>query len=89
VPPRLKAILGLHAAWRVARRSGGVVYICGDEDGVARLRKLAPSVGLHADGGGGLRVELLEAIKAESLAAFETRRPNASVAQQQGVAATA
>lgn len=86
---RLRAILGLHAAWRVARRTGGVVYICGDEDGVARLRKLAPSVGLHADGGGGLRVELLEVIKAEARTAFETRRPNGLVVQQQRLAPTA
>jgi hypothetical protein len=38
---RLRAILSLHATWRAAGRSAGVIYVCADEPGCARIRKRA------------------------------------------------
>lgn len=40
---RLKAILGLHARWRAARKTGGVIYVCADQAGCARVREIATS----------------------------------------------
>jgi hypothetical protein len=38
---RLRAILELHAHWRAAGKSAGVIYVCADEPGCARIRKRA------------------------------------------------
>jgi hypothetical protein len=73
---RLKAIVGLHARWRAAGQTGGVIYVCGDEAGAARVREITVERGLSTDRGGGLRVELLERIEQQ------TREAAASRAQQ-------
>jgi hypothetical protein len=65
---RLRAILELHADWRAAGKSAGVIYVCADEKGCARIRKRAAEAGLRP-GKGGLRVEPLETIKAVAVAA--------------------
>jgi hypothetical protein len=74
---RLRAILDLHAAWRAAGKTGGVLYICADTDGCSRIRRMAKQVGLHVDGGG-LRIELLETIKAEAVLGARARRDEAT-----------
>ena len=66
---RLQAIVGLHARWRAAGQTGGVIYVCADEAGAARVREIAGERGLSTDRGGGLRVELLETIERETRAA--------------------
>jgi hypothetical protein len=85
---RLKAIIGLHARWRAARATGGVIYICADEDGCDRIRTIAERTGLLAMRGGGLRVELLDTIRAQALAACERTRANRAGARP-GVGSTA
>ena len=66
---RLRAIVGLHARWRAAGQTGGVIYVCADEAGAERVREIAGGRGLSTDRGGGLRVELLERIELETRAA--------------------
>ena len=56
---RLGAIVGLHARWRAAGQTGGVMYVCADEAGAERVREIAAERGLSTARGGGLRVELL------------------------------
>jgi hypothetical protein len=75
---RLRAILDLHAAWRSAGKTGGVLYICADTDGCSRIRRVAAHVGLRDDvGRGGLRLELLETIKAQAIVGAHARRDEA------------
>lgn len=74
--PRLEAILGLHARWRAARHTSGVIYICADEDGCDRIRQLGAARGLSAERGGGLRVETLDRIEQQ---AREAARPPGAV----------
>lgn len=71
---RLRAILGLHARWRASGTSSGVLYVCGDPDGCDRITTIAEAVGLLTAKGGGLRVELLEAMRAQALVACEANR---------------
>jgi hypothetical protein len=66
---RLTAIVGLHARWRAAGQSGGVIYVCADEAGAERVREIAAGRGLSIGRGGGFRVELLEMVECEALAA--------------------
>lgn len=68
---RLRAILSLHALW-AGHQTGGVIYVCADEDGCKRVKKHGAYVGLVK--GRGLRVELLDTIKAQALAAYEEAR---------------
>jgi hypothetical protein len=68
---RLRAILSRHAVWRSLRQSRGVIYVCADQEGRERIRKHGASVGLVR---GVLRVELLDTIKAQALAAHEEIR---------------
>ncbi|MGO9791584.1 MAG: hypothetical protein ACLP8S_19400 [Solirubrobacteraceae bacterium] len=65
---RLRAILGLHARWIAAGRSGACVYVCGDEAIRELVVSQAALAGLRLEDGG-LRVELLERIKELALAA--------------------
>jgi len=69
---RLRAILSRHAVWRSNGRTGGVVYVCADEEGRERITKQAAGIGLVR--GGGLRVELLDTIKAQALAVHDQVR---------------
>ena len=71
---RLRAILELHAHWRASGKSAGVIYVCADEPGCARIRKRAAEAGLHPGKGGGLRVEPLETIKVAAVAASVRHR---------------
>lgn len=71
---RLRAIPGLHARWRASGTSSGVLYVCGDQDGRDRIRTTAGAAGLLTAKGGGLRVELLETIRAQTLVACEANR---------------
>jgi hypothetical protein len=66
--PRLDAILGLHASWITSGKSGGVIYICGDEEGQRRVQRSAERVGSF---GRKLRLELLDTIKAQAYAGYE------------------
>jgi hypothetical protein len=67
-PTRLRAILGLHASWIAARKTGAVMYVCGSAKLADRIRREGAGVGLEADGTT-LRVELLESIREAALAA--------------------
>ena len=74
---RLKAILRLHAGWRAAGKTNGAWYVCGDEDGCARIRKIATATGHFTSDDPGLRVRLLEAIRTEASEAADARRGQA------------
>jgi hypothetical protein len=69
--PRLDAILGLHASWITSGKSGGVIYICGDEEGQRRVQRSAERVGSF---GRKLRLELLDTIKQQTIVAREAVR---------------
>jgi hypothetical protein len=66
---RLRAILWRHAVWRSGGQTGGVMYVCADEDGCERIKKHAADVGLFP--GGGLRLELLDMIKSQALDGYQ------------------
>lgn len=72
--PRLEAVLDLHAAWRAAGLTGGVIYVCGDELVRGRIVKLASERGLCREPHGGLRAELLEDVKRQARDACDAVR---------------
>ncbi len=72
---RLKAILSLHAAWWRTGKTNGVLDVCGDRDCLERVRDIAARVRL-SEGGGGLRLELLDAFKAQAMAWARLARDN-------------
>jgi len=65
---RLRAILSRHLLWRSDGTTGGVVYVCGDLDGCERIRTVGAKVGF-VGARHGLRVELLDTIKAQAIEA--------------------
>jgi hypothetical protein len=65
---RLRAILNQHADWLATGKSAGVIYVCADEHGCARIRKRAAEAGMHPGKGGGFRIEPLETIKVAAVA---------------------
>jgi hypothetical protein len=72
--PRLRAVLGLHAAWVHANKIPAVVYVCANRRLAARVRAQGVELGLCVDAKRGrktLRVELLEDIREQALAARE------------------
>lgn len=69
--PRLDAILKLHDDWILGGNTGGVIYICGDEQGQRRVERSANRV---APFGRKLRLELLDTIKEQTVAAYEASR---------------
>jgi hypothetical protein len=69
--PRLDAILKLHHDWILGGTTGGVIYICGDEEGRRRVLRSADRV---APFGRKLRLELLDTIKDQTVAAREASR---------------
>ena len=71
---RLDAIVALHASWRNDRKTGGVLYVCADKIGRARVAAVGARHGLLAEGRGGLRVEVLTNIRAEARDAAHRRR---------------
>jgi len=74
--PRLDAILKLHIDWIFAGKTSRIVYICGDEEGCRRIERAGRRVGLYPTSSH-LRIELLDTIKAETVAAFESSRQTA------------
>jgi hypothetical protein len=75
---RLRAILDLHASSRAGGKAAGMIYVCADEKGCARIRRRAAEAGLHP-GAGRLRVEPLDTVEAAAVAASSSRRLAASV----------
>ena len=75
---RLKAILGLHASWIAASKTGAVIYICDTAKLAARVRDQAAHVGLSTERKT-LRIELLDTIRDAALA---TRAAGTSAAHQ-------
>ncbi|MGO9971918.1 MAG: hypothetical protein ACLP01_03625 [Solirubrobacteraceae bacterium] len=71
--PTLNAILQLHLGWIVAGKTHAVIYMCRDEEGCRRIERTGKRVGLYS-ATGHLRIELLDTIKPETVAAFETTR---------------
>jgi hypothetical protein len=71
---RLRAILGLHARWRAAGRTGGVIYICGDQDVRTRIANVAKEYGLPESPRSWLRIQALEMVRAQAVQACEVRR---------------
>jgi hypothetical protein len=71
---RLRAILWMHAQWRAYRRAGGVIYVCGDQDGCERVRRVAEKSGSFPPGSIGLRIELLDTIKRAAIEMSEQTR---------------
>jgi hypothetical protein len=69
--PRLDAILKLHDDWILGGNTGGVIYICGDDEGQRRVERSANRV---APFGRKPRLELLETIKEQTVAAYEAAR---------------
>jgi hypothetical protein len=63
---RLRPILHRHAVWRASGRTNGVWYVCEDEDGCARIKKVAAKAGYFRDGAG-LVLELLATIEARAI----------------------
>ncbi len=64
---RLTGILFQHAVWRHAGKSNGVHYICGDEDGLKRIRKAANTGRAFRYDDLGLTLLLLDAIKQQAI----------------------
>lgn len=75
--PRLDAILKLHDDWIRGGQTGGVIYICGHEEGQRRVERSAQRV---APFGRKLRLELLETIKEQTIAAREASRSGRAAA---------
>lgn len=66
---RLRVILEMHQAWSIARKTGGVIYICGDEEGCDRIKRVVYENALtDRDGSRWLRIEQLATIKAQTIA---------------------
>jgi hypothetical protein len=69
---RLDAILTLHSRWINVGKSGAVIYICGDEEGLHRVQRSARRVGPWGDGR--LRLELLDTIKQQTVTTHDASR---------------
>jgi hypothetical protein len=65
--PRLDAILKLHDDWIRGGKIGGVIYICGNEEGQRRVERSAQRVAPFGR-------KLLDTIKQETIAAREVVR---------------
>jgi hypothetical protein len=68
---RLKAVLALHSEWISAGKSGGVIYVCGDEEIAERVLADGAQAGLSVDRGT-MRIELVAAIQREAVEACST-----------------
>ncbi len=69
---RLDAILRLHRDWLWEKKTNGIVYICGNEEGRRRIQRANARVDVMP--GYRLRVELLDTIKDQTRAEFERTR---------------
>ena len=77
--PRLDAILQLHQGWIISRRTDAVIYICGDHEGRRRIERASERIGLYR-GDRRFRIELLDTIKAQTLASYEQKRVDQAAA---------
>lgn len=76
---RLRAILTMHALWRLDRRTNAVMYVCGDQDRANRIKRAGEQTGLAlADR---LIVRLLETIRQQTIEASEQNRAEPSSSQ--------
>jgi hypothetical protein len=66
------AILKLHDDWILGGNTGGVIYICGDDEGQRRVERSANRV---APFGRKLRLELLDTIKEQTVAPTKPHGP--------------
>jgi hypothetical protein len=64
---RLRGILFRHAVWRHAGKSNGVYYVCGDDDGLTRIKKAANTGRTFRYDDLGLTLLLLETIKQQAI----------------------
>jgi hypothetical protein len=71
---RLLSILGLHARWPAAGRTGGVIYICGDAGVSTRIAHVAKDYGLSESSRSWLRIQALEMVRAQAVQACEKFR---------------
>ncbi|MGZ4219420.1 MAG: hypothetical protein ACXVHB_28320 [Solirubrobacteraceae bacterium] len=69
---RLDAILRLQRSWLAVRKTTGIVYVCGNEEGRRRIERANERVDVML--GYRLRIELLDTIKAQTRAEFERAR---------------
>jgi hypothetical protein len=81
--PRLDAILKLHDDWIRGGQIGGVIYICGNEESQRRVERSAQRV---APFGRKLRLELLDTIKEQTIAAREAPRSGRAAGASAGSA---
>jgi hypothetical protein len=64
---RLAAILRLHHAWALARKTDATIYICGDQSGAERIHRVAYENALvDRDGSRWLNIRLLETLKEQT-----------------------
>ena len=75
---RLDAILRLPRAWPRERKTTGIVYICGTEEGRRRIQRANQRVDVMP--GYHLRIELLGTIKEQTRAEFERARAGSEAA---------
>ncbi len=75
---RLDAIIRLHRAWLRDKKTTGIVYICGSEEGRRRIRRANQRADVMP--GYSLGIELLDTIKAETRAEFERARAGGEAA---------
>lgn len=78
---RLRAVLGLHAAWIAAGKTPATIYVCGSPQLAERVRREAGEFGLAAERKT-LRVELLATVVASARAA----RPGRATGEEAVVA---
>ena len=71
---RLQSILALHARWRAAGRTSGVIYICGDAGVRTRIANVAKEYGLPESSRSWLRIQQLDTVRAQAVQACEKLR---------------
>jgi hypothetical protein len=81
--PRLDAILKLHDDRSRGGKSGGVIYICRDEEGQRRVERSAKRV---ASFGRKLRLEMLDTIKEQTVGAREASQSGRAAGASAGPA---
>ena len=69
---RLDAILRLHRDWLWDKKTNGIVYICGSEEGRRRIQRANERVDVMP--GYSLRIELLDTIKAQTRDEYQRTR---------------
>jgi hypothetical protein len=70
---RLDAILKPHLHWIISGKATAAVYVCGDDESRKRIERAGQRVGLYPSSKS-LQIRMLDTIKAQTIAAFETAR---------------